>query len=160
MQIIIKVSVAEFIFSKISCFQHIFLNTSKRIHSNYETLKMKAVRAIKVIKNKKPCFQLCLDHMCTLILSTQFLNTHFDFEYPRLGAQVRLHAQNIGHLKRNYFTRVNECFPLKLNFSHETLQCLLEQTPVKLRNSPDLRKLSTLIESELFQFLSKFCTYL
>ena len=39
------------------------------------TLKIKAVSAIQVIKNKKQCFQLCLDRTCTLVLSVHFLRS-------------------------------------------------------------------------------------
>ena len=37
---------------------------------------------------------------------------------------------------------------------------LLLETPVKLRNSQIRKKLSTLIKTELFKFLSSFCLYL
>ena len=100
LHIIIKVPVAEFIFKKISCCQHILLNTFRWILLNYEncsfrnilfqtlkqysdyksfiakpfdgnTLKMKAVSTIQVIKNKK-----------AMLLVVPRLNVLFGFEHP------------------------------------------------------------------------------
>ena len=101
---IIKAPVADFIFSKIPCFQHIVLNTFRWMRFKYEnyslryilfqalqqqsdyisliaktfdgnTLEMEAPGPIQVIKNKKQCFQLCLDRTYTLVLTTHFLRT-------------------------------------------------------------------------------------
>ena len=38
LQVIIKASVTDFIFSKTPCFQHILLNSFKRHHLKYETI--------------------------------------------------------------------------------------------------------------------------
>ena len=90
----IEASLAEFIFSNNPCFQHILLNTFRRMHLNYQncflrcilfqalkyysdyksliaktfdgnTLKMKAVSAIQVKNNKMHCFLFYLDWTCT-----------------------------------------------------------------------------------------------
>ena len=43
LQIIIKASVAECIFSKISCFRHILMNTLKRMRLKYETFSLRHI---------------------------------------------------------------------------------------------------------------------
>ena len=43
LQIIIKASVAEFIFNKISCFRHILMNTFKRMRLKYETFSLRRI---------------------------------------------------------------------------------------------------------------------
>ena len=97
-----KASGAEFIFSKIPSFQHILLNPIRRMSLNYEncslmsilfqtlkqyadykslfaktfdenTLKMNAISAIQVIKNKKQCFQFFLHITSALVLSAHIL---------------------------------------------------------------------------------------
>ena len=102
LQIIVKASVMEFILSKISCFQHILINTSvmKRLkyenycltgivfqafkqYSDYKSiiaktfdgnkLKIKSACLTLVIMNKKHCFHLFLDQTRTLVLHARFL---------------------------------------------------------------------------------------
>ena len=96
MQIIINESVAELISSKISYFQHILLNTFRRIGRKHKhcslrhiscwtfkqnshfkilivksfdeiTIKIKVASPIK--KNENECFYLFLDQTCTLTLT-------------------------------------------------------------------------------------------
>ena len=103
----------DFIFSKISYFQHIFLNKFRRSkyenyslrrisfqilkqQSDYKSLiakvfdgksfETKAVSSCQSKKNKKQCFQLYLDQMYTLVLTIHFL-------CARTSVKVKLHAQ-------------------------------------------------------------------
>ena len=112
LQIVIKTFVVDFIFSKILCFQHIFLSSLRLMHLKYENYslrrmlfqtskqhsvdkslitkafdgsraKMKAASPVQVIKNKKKCFQFCLDWTNTLVLTTHFLRARLKSRVPR-----------------------------------------------------------------------------
>ena len=113
----------RFYFSKIPSFQHILLNIFGRIRLKYEnyslrcilfqtlkknsqttksliaktfdgnTFKMKVISPVQVVKNKKQCFQLCLDRMYTMVLTTHVLSARSD-------TQVKLRARKVGCLER------------------------------------------------------------
>ena len=84
--IIIKVSVAESIFSRISCFQHIFLNTLRRMHLNYENCSLRSILLLVV---SRPDVHFVLSNL---------------FVSARSGAQVKLCTRKIGRLERNLST--------------------------------------------------------
>ena len=52
------------------------------------------------------------------------------------------------------------CFALTLSFLHKKLYFIISNFVLMPTPFTDLRKLSTLIQPELFQFLSRFCPYL
>ena len=111
------------------CFQHILLNTFRRMRLKYDnyslrpilfytlkqqsdykcfiaktfdgnTFKMKATGPLQAIKNKKQCFQFYLDSTYTLVLTTHSLRA-------RSSTHVKFRAQKVGHLGRNLSTPVD-----------------------------------------------------
>ena len=129
LQIVIKESVAEFVFIKTPYFQHILLNTFKRMHLKYVnyslrrtlfqtfrqhslcksliaktfdgiTIKVKAASPIQVTKNKNYCFQLFLNQICTL---TFIFCAPF---FARPIAQFYLRTRKIGRLEENLSSHI------------------------------------------------------
>ena len=116
----------SFFLEKISCFQYILLNTFRwmhlyfgncslksilfqtlKQHSDYKslitktfdgnTLKMKALNTIQVIKSRKQFFQLCLVQTCTLVQSNEKFGAQKEICPPlRLDFLVAEVSQHFG----------------------------------------------------------------
>ena len=123
LQIIIKVSVAEFVFSKIPYFQHILLEHLwtnafelwKFFFQEHLILDIKTTFRLqkphckyfwwKHIKNENCKCYLGNKNQNAMLLVLSRSDVHFGFEHPFLcawsGAQIKLLARKIGRLERN-----------------------------------------------------------